>query len=288
MTTLAGAEPVQVSALNTEFLADVELSPLNRASVTRPDGTEVEYFMLLPPDGKTEGLPMHVDIHGGPHASWPSGRWLSYHQSMAAAGYVVVLPNPRGSTSYGQSFTSGCVGDWGGGDAEDILACCDDLIERGVADGGRMFMSGASYGGFMTSWLVGHTDRFRAATAVAAVVDQTSMALTTEIPEFARFQMGGLPWDRRAEYEERSPLSYLPAVSTPVLVIHWEGDIRVPVGQGDELYAGLRLLGKETEFVRYPGGFHIVRTPSQSVDECRRVLAWNERHDRGRKRRARK
>ena len=288
VTTLAGAEPVQVSALNTEFLADVELSPLNRASVTRPDGTEVEYFMLLPPDGKTEGLPMHVDIHGGPHASWPSGRWLSYHQSMAAAGYVVVLPNPRGSTSYGQAFTSGCVGDWGGGDAEDILACCDDLIERGVADAGRMFMSGASYGGFMTSWLVGHTDRFRAATAVAAVVDQTSMALTTEIPEFARFQMGGLPWDRRAEYEERSPLSYLPAVSTPVLVIHWEGDIRVPVGQGDELYAGLRLLGKETEFVRYPGGFHIVRTPSQSVDECRRVLAWNERHDTGRKRRARK
>ena len=149
-------------------------------------------------------------------------------------------------------------------------------------------MSGASYGGFMTSWLVGHSDRFRAATAVAAVVDQTSMALTTEIPEFARFQMGGLPWDRRADYEERSPLSYLPAVSTPVLVIHWEGDIRVPVGQGDELYAGLRLLGKETEFVRYPGGFHIVRTPSQSVDECRRVLAWNERHDTGRKRRARK
>jgi len=140
----------------------------------------------------------------------------------------------------------------------------------------------------MTSWLVGHTDRFRAATAVAAVVDQTSMALTTEIPNFARFQMGGLPWDRRAEYDERSPLSYLPSVTTPVMVIHWEGDIRVPVGQGDELYGGLRLLGKETEFVRYPGGFHIVRTPSQSVDECKRVLAWNERHDAGRKRRARK
>jgi dipeptidyl aminopeptidase/acylaminoacyl peptidase len=287
-TTLAGAEPVPVSGLNTEFLAEVELAPVSRATVTRPDGNDVEYFTILPPGGRAEGLPLHVDIHGGPHASWPSGRWLAYHQSLAAAGYAVVLPNPRGSSSYGQAFTSASVGDWGGADSGDILACCDDLIERGVADGARMFVSGASYGGFMTSWLVGHTDRFRAATAVAAVVDQTSMALTTEIPDFSRFQMGGLPWDKREEYEQRSPLTYLPAVTTPVLVMHWEGDLRVPVGQGEELYTGLRLLGKDTEFVRYPGGFHILRTPSQAVDECRRVLAWNERHDRRRRRRARK
>ena len=105
----------------------------------------------------------------------------------------------------------------------------------------------------MTSWLVGHTDRFRAATAVAAVVDQTSMVLTTEIPEFAVFNMGGLPWSRRHEYETRSPLTYLPNVKTPVLVIHWEGDLRVPIGQGEELYSGLRLLGKKAEMVRYPG-----------------------------------
>ncbi len=287
VSTPAGAEPVQVSGLNTDFLADVELAPVHRATVARPDGSEVEYFTILPPGQAPERLPLHLDIHGGPHASWPSGRWLAYHQSLAAAGYALVLPNPRGSTSYGQAFSSGCVGDWGGGDAEDILACCDDLIERGIADGGRMFVSGASYGGFMTSWLVGHSDRFRAATAVAAVVDQTSMALTTEIADFARYHMGGLPWDRRSEYEQRSPLSYLPAVTTPVLVIHWEGDLRVPVGQGDELYAGLRLLGKETEFVRYPGGFHILRTPSQTVDECRRVLAWNEQHDTGRRRKRR-
>jgi dipeptidyl aminopeptidase/acylaminoacyl peptidase len=282
VSTLGGAEPVQVSGLNTDFLGDVELAPVGRARVARADGSEVEYFTILPPDHAPERLPLHVDIHGGPHASWPSGRWLAFHQSLAAAGYAVVLPNPRGSTSYGQAFTSACVGDWGGGDCEDILACCDDLIERSVADGGRMFVSGASYGGFMTSWLVGHTDRFRAATAVAAVVDQTSMGLTTEIPDFSRFQMGGLPWDRRAEYELRSPVSYLPAVTTPVLIIHWEGDLRVPVGQGEELYTGLRLLGKETEFVRYPGGFHIQRTPSQAVDECKRVLGWNEQHDTGR------
>jgi dipeptidyl aminopeptidase/acylaminoacyl peptidase len=285
-STVAGGESNALSQLNTEFVSEVELARVNRSMVVRPDGTEVEYFTILP-SGGAHGLPMHVDIHGGPHAAWPSGRWLAFHQAIAAAGYVVVLPNPRGSTSYGQKFTSACTGDWGGGDCQDILACCDDLIESGIADGRRMFVSGASYGGFMTGWLVGHTDRFRAGTAVAAVVDQTSMALTTEIPEFAVFNMGGTPWQRRDEYELRSPLSYLPAVKTPVLVIHWEGDLRVPIGQGEELWSGLRLLGKETEFVRYPGGFHIQRTPSQAVDWTKRMLAWNERHDARPRRRTR-
>ena len=265
----------------------MELAGVGRSTIARPDGTEVEYFTLVPPGRAPEQLPLHVDIHGGPHASWPSGRWLAFHQAIAAAGYVVVLPNPRGSTGYGQAFTSACTGDWGGGDCEDILACCDDLIERGVVDGGRMFVSGGSYGGFMTSWLVGRTDRFRAATAVAAVIDQASMTLTTEIPEFSVFNMGGTPWARPDEYDRRSPLSYLPAVRTPVLVIHWEGDLRVPIGQGEELYTGLRLLGKKAELVRYPGGFHIQRTPSQAVDYTRRILDWDEQHDARRKKRTR-
>jgi dipeptidyl aminopeptidase/acylaminoacyl peptidase len=288
VTSTAGAEPAPLTQLNGDLVSEVELAPVSRSIVIRPDGTEVEYFTLLPPRRAAERLPLHVDVHGGPHASWPSGRWLAFHQAMAAAGYAVVLPNPRGSTSYGQAFASACTGDWGGGDYEDILACCDDLIERGIADGERMFVSGGSYGGFMTSWLVGHTDRFRAATAVAAVVDQTSMVLTTEIPEFDVFNMGGLPWSRPHEYETRSSLTYLPNVKTPVLVIHWEGDLRVPIGQGEELYSGLRLLGKTAEMVRYPGGFHIRRTPSQAVDYTRRILAWDVQHDARRKKRARR
>lgn len=278
-STVSGAEPVALTDLNAEFLSEIELAPVGRSTVIRPDGTEVEYFTLLPPGRPARGLPLHLDIHGGPHASWPSGRWLAFHQAFASAGYALVLPNPRGSTSYGQEFTRASTGDWGGGDCQDILACCDDLIERGIADGDRMFLSGASYGGFMTAWIVGHTDRFRAGTASAAVVDQTSMALTTEIHDFDLFHLGGTPWERRAEYELRSPLSYLPAVNTPVLVIHWEGDIRVPISQGEELWSGLRILGKKTELVRYPGGFHILRTPSQAIDWCERMLDWNKQHD---------
>ena len=286
-TTIAGAEPAPVTQLNDDLVAEVELAPVGRTTIARADGTEVEYFTLLAPGRAPQRLPLHVEIHGGPHASWPSGRWLALHQALAAAGYAVMLPNPRGSTSYGQAFASGATGDWGGADCDDILACCDDLIDRGVVDRGRQFVSGGSYGGFMASWLVARTDRFRAATAVAAVIDQRSMALTTEITEFEVFNMGGTPWSRPEEYEERSPLTYLPSVNTPVLVVHWEGDLRVPISQGEELYTGLRLLGKETEFVRYPGGFHIQRTPSQAVDMCERILAWNGEHDHRLNKRAR-
>jgi dipeptidyl aminopeptidase/acylaminoacyl peptidase len=273
-----GVDPIALTELNAKLVAEVELAPVKRATITRPDGTEVEYFTLVGAD-RAGRRPLHLEIHGGPYSFWPSGRWLAHHQAIVAAGYALVLPNPRGSTSYGQEFTAACTGDWGGGDYEDILACCDDLIDRGLADERRMFVSGGSYGGFMTSWIVGHTDRFQAASAMAAVIDMTSMAFTSDVPEFALFSLGGTPWKRPDEYAARSPLHYLPAVKTPVLVIHWEGDLRVPIGQGEELYSGLRVLGKEAQQLRYPGGFHIVRTPSQGVDMTDQILAWNRRHD---------
>lgn len=285
---IGGEQPVQLTHLNDDFLDEVELAPLTRSSITRPDGTEIEYFTMLPPGRARGRLPLQLDIHGGPHAWWPSANRLAQHQTIVAAGYALVLPNPRGSSGYGQQFTAACTGDWGRGDYEDILACCADLIERGVVDAGRMFVTGGSYGGFMTSWIVGHTGRFRAATAVAAVIDQTSMAVTSDIPDFSVFNMGGTLWDRPGEYERLSPLRYAPAINTPVLLIHWEGDLRVPISQAEELYNGLRLLGKEAEFVRYPGGFHTLRTPSQAVDWTRRTLAWNDQHDPRRRRKSRR
>lgn len=285
-TNRAGQQPVAVTSLNADLVAEVKLSPVARHAITRPDGTEVEYFTLVPPGNVRARLPLHLDIHGGPHGAWPSAILTTWHQALAAAGYLVVLPNPRGSCGYGQEFTRACTYDWGGEDYADLLACCDDVIERGLADAGRMFVGGYSYGGFMTSWVVGHTDRFRAATAGAAVIDQRSMALTTDVPDFARFSMGGTPWQRPEEYEERSPLRYLPNVTTPVLVIHMEGDIRVPIGQGEELYTGLRMLGKEAELVRYPGGFHATLAPSQLADVAARMIAWNGQHDPRRRKRA--
>jgi len=267
-----------ISRANDEWSAEIMLGPVERATVTVEDGTPVEYFTIAPPGRSPKPLPVHLDIHGGPHGAWPSGRFLAFHQAVAAAGYLVVLPNPRGSSSYGQAFTEACTGDWGGADAADIGACVDDVIARGLGDQSRLFVGGGSYGGFMTAWLVGHTKRFKAATAMAAVIDQVSMTGTSDIPGFVEFNFGRL-WEHADEYERHSPLTYARDITTPVLILHWEGDLRVPVSQGEELFAALRSLKRPVEFVRYPGGSHVARSPSQNVDWVRRLLDWNERHD---------
>jgi dipeptidyl aminopeptidase/acylaminoacyl peptidase len=277
VAALDGANERQVSHANDTFSAEIELAPIRRAVAVSADGLEVEYFTLRPPGDDGAALPLHLEIHGGPHGMHPSGQQLAYLQTIAAAGYLVLMPNPRGSTSYGQAFTEGCTGAWGDGDFADVMSCVDDVVELGSADPDRLHVSGYSYGGFMTTWAVGHTDRFRAAVVGAPVIDQVSMLGTTDITNFALFNMGGTPWERPEEYAKRSPLTYLPNIKTPVLIQHWESDLRCPMGQSEQLYCGLRLLGKEVELVRYPGGSHISRSPSQALDRVRRLLDWYRR-----------
>ena len=130
----------------------------------------------------------------------------------------------------------------------------------------------------MTSWTVGHTDRFRAAVVGAPVSDLVSMFGEGDIPLFDIYEMGGSPFDNEAAYRERSPVTYLPKVKTPVLLVHWEGDLRCPIGQSEEIFQGLKVLGKKVEFIRYPGGSHGVQTPSQQLDRLRRTIAWYDRH----------
>lgn len=273
--------PRPITAFHEKLLAEVELAPVERESIVRPDGTTVEYFLLRPPRRRRRHLPLHLDVHGGPEGWWPTSSAIGLHQALAAAGYLVVLPNPRGSGGYGEAFVHANFGDWGGEDYEDILACCDDVVARGLGDPDRMHVSGYSYGGFMTAWIVGHTDRFRAAASCAPVIDQVSMLLTTDVPEFARYSMGGGPWQDLGAFRSRSPLTYLPQATTPTMVMHWEGDLRCPIGQGEELWTALRLLGRETELVRYPGGSHDVHSPSQDVDWITRIIEWDRAHDAG-------
>ena len=130
----------------------------------------------------------------------------------------------------------------------------------------------------MSSWVVGHTDRFRAATIGAPVTNLVSMFGEGDIPLFDIYELGGTPYDNREAYEFRSPIRYLKNVKTPVLLLHWEGDLRCPIGQSEEIFAGLKVLGKKAEFVRYPGGSHGNRTPSQAVDQIERIRAWYDRH----------
>jgi dipeptidyl aminopeptidase/acylaminoacyl peptidase len=268
-----------VSDANAALRAAARFVPTRRSRHTAADGRSIDSFVLYPPDGaRGTPAPTVLEIHGGPHGAHPQASMMPLYQSLAAAGYVVVLPNPRGSHGYGQEFAEACVGDWGGADFADLMGALDALVDGGVADPKRLYVAGYSYGGFMTSWTVGHTDRFAAACVSAPVTSMVSMWGTTDIPYFSEFEMGGTPWDEPEAYRAHSPVTYVRDITTPVLLLHWDGDLRCPVGQADELFQGLRRLGREVTLVRYPGGFHVVRTPSQFVDYLRRHLDWFGRH----------
>lgn len=271
-----GRRERRVSDANGELRRDVRFAPARRVSHRSADGVGIESFVLAPAGRGPH--PAVLEIHGGPHGWHPQVVMLPLYQSLVAAGYAVVLPNPRGSHGYGEGFARACVGDWGGADFADLLGALDALTEAGVVDPGQLYVAGYSYGGFMTSWAVGHTGRFRAACVAAPVTDLFSMWGTTDIPNFAAFELGALPWEDPAVYAAHSPITSLPAVRTPVLLLHWEGDLRCPISQAEQMFQGLRKLGREVALVRYPGGFHIQRTPSQMVDFVTRHLDWFGSH----------
>ncbi len=274
-----GSRERNISHANAELLAAAEMGRTKRMTHRAADGVEIESFVLYPP-GYAPGrrYPLVLYIHGGPHGMHPGGFQLRT-QALAAAGHVVLMPNPRGSSGYGETFTGMCVRDWGGMDYEDLMGATDALVRKGIADPDRLFVTGYSYGGFMTTWVVGHTDRFRAAIIGAPVADHISMLGTTDIPRLA-LQEVGTAWDDVQAVWERSPIAHLRNCVTPVLIEHHEGDLRCPIGQSEEIFQALRIMGKEVEFVRYPGGFHIPDffAPSQQVDYLRRQSAWFDAH----------
>ena len=276
-----GRRETNLSHANDGMREQVELAQVKRLSYRGRDGLPLEAFVMYP-EGYQRGrkYPLAINVHGGPHSHHPGARSLVEYHSFAAKGYVVLLPNPRGSVGYGEAFTEACVRDWGGADYEDILRGVDTLIRRGVVDPERVYIGGYSYGGFMASWAVGHTDRFRAAWVGAPVSNQLSMFGTGDIPLFDIYETGGIPQENMETYIERSPVTYLANVNTPVLLLHHEGDLRCPIAQSEEIFHALKAMGKEVEFVRYPGGFHTYNThaPSQVADRIKRQIAWFEAH----------
>ncbi|MEO6196604.1 MAG: S9 family peptidase [Dehalococcoidia bacterium] len=276
-----GRRETNLSHANDDLAGSVALANVRRLSYKAQDGLDIEAFLLYPSDyQRGERRPLAVNVHGGPHSFHPGARSLVEYQALTAKGYVVMLPNPRGSTGYGEAFSEACVRDWGGADFGDIMKGVDILVRRGVADPDRLFIGGYSYGGFMASWAVGHTDRFRAALVGAPVSNQVSAFGTGDIPLFDMHEIGGLPQRKAEEYALRSPITYLENCTTPVLLVHHEGDLRCPIAQSEEIFHALKVLGREVEFVRYPGGFHTYNThaPSQIVDRISRTIRWYDEH----------
>lgn len=246
------------------------------------DGRAIHGVLVLPP-GYRQGTPTRtiVQIHGGPLWAWWSGWLASWHewaQLLASHGYVVLLPNPRGSEGAGVAFAEASVGDWGGSDFQDVLDGLDMLVARRIADPARVGIGGWSFGGYLSAWAVTHGDRFRAAVVGAAVTDLFSMNGTSDISQGYLSPYIGDRFRDSAEYHKRSPVTYADRASAPVLILHGEADPRVPLSQGMQLYDALRAAGKPVEMVKYPREPHWFRERAHQQDVLERVLAFFDRH----------
>lgn len=280
---MATVEPFRSSQVSR--VQNGSVPPVGRTEVISwrsPDGTDVEGLLTYPPD-YAEGtrVPTLVIVHGGPTGVFTQdfiGAAGQYPVAVfAQRGYAVLRPNPRGSGGYGREFRYANYGDWGGGDYQDIMAGVDHLIARGIADPDALGVMGWSYGGFMTSWVITQTDRFRAASVGAGLPNLISFTGTSDVPGFVPDYFGGEFWEGKEVWEAHSPMSHMGGVSTPTLIQHGEEDDRVPVSQAYELYNALDRQGVATQFAVYPRQGHGIREPNLLRDVMQRNLDWFER-----------
>lgn len=230
-----------------------DICPIHTTSI---DGTPIEGWMWLPKTGQSP-YPTMLLIHGGPHLAQGYAFYFDA-LSLTSAGYAVLMINYRGSTGYGDAFSTGINGDWGNLDYHDLLAGVDAAVAHGLADANRLACGGLSAGGYHTCWLVTHTDRFKAAVAENAVTNWVSFYGTADIgPTFAVRQLGGTPYQVPETYHRCSPITYAPACQTPTLLIVGEEDRRCPAEQSEQFYTVLKTIGCPTEMLRLPGCAHV-------------------------------
>ncbi len=243
------------------------------------DGLEIEGILTRPPASVAQPpYKLLVLPHGGPHHRATSGRGFNV-QFFATRGFAVFQPNFRGSTGYGLKFLDADRNDFGGGDMKDILTGIDFLVKQGIADPKRQFVYGVSYGGYMTSWLVGQTQQFRAAVAQNAVTDLNAMWHLSDLQSWTEHDMSGLPWEVPERMRKHSPLTYAHKVKTPTLILHSTNDRRCPVAMGKMFYRALKEAGVETQMVLYPDEGHPIKQLPHREDVLLRVLDWFEKHD---------
>jgi len=277
----AGRNPVErVTGVNDAFLAGFALRAGESVTFTGAAGKTVQAFVVKPTGfdpGKT--YPLLVLIHGGPQGSWNDGwtyRWNA--QVFASAGHVVFMPNPRGSFGWGQEFVDDIRADWGGRAYEDVMKGTDWAEAQPYVAKGRTSAAGASYGGYMVNWILGHTPRYRALVSHDGVFNLASMYGSTEELWFPEWEFEGTPWDNPETYAKWSPHLFAKSFKTPTLVVHGALDYRVPLEQGLALFTSLRRRGVPARLVTFPDENHWVLKPANSVRWYQEVLGWLERH----------
>jgi dipeptidyl aminopeptidase/acylaminoacyl peptidase len=244
------------------------------------DQRKIQGWIVTPPDfDASKKYPMILEIHGGPFASYGSV-YSAEIQAFAAAGYVVLYTNPRGSTSYGEEFGNLIHHDYPNHDYDDLMSGVDAVIKKGYVDDKNLFVTGGSGGGVLTAWIVGKTDRFKAAVVAKPVINWTSFVLYADgVQFFSKYWFGKKPWEDPENYFRRSPLSYVGNVTTPTMLLTGEEDYRTPIAESEQFYAALKLENVEAAMVRIPGASHgIANRPSNLVAKLASILAWFEKY----------
>jgi dipeptidyl aminopeptidase/acylaminoacyl peptidase len=277
----------RLTDINAAWLEGKTLSLPEEHWITRPDGTRVQYWVMKPANAEVgKQYPWVLDIHGGPAAMWGPGEFTMWHefQIFCSFGYGVVYGNPRGSGGYGYAFQRANYKDWGDGPMGDVMATVDDASARySLIDKDRLFVTGGSYAGYLTAWIAGHTDRFKAAAAERGVYDLSTFFGEGNAYQLVPEEFGGFPWqpETRRILDRQSPISYVDKITTPLLIIHGSSDNRTGVVQGQMLFRALKQLNRPVEYIRYPGvGHEITRSgpPQQRMDHMLRIIEFFERY----------
>lgn len=272
----------KLTSLNSSLLDGKVLGTIRKIPVTSSfDQRPIDTWMITPPDfDPSKKYPLILEIHGGPQTAY-GPNFSTDDQLYAAAGYVVLFANPRGSTSYGETFTNLIDKDYPGHDYEDLMSAVDAAIATGSVDPNNLFVTGGSGGGVLTIWITGKNNRFKAAATQKPVVELASFALTTDFAAgFSPTWRKEHPWEDPQGYWKYSPLSVIANVKTPTLVVVGAEDYRTPVNQAEQYYTALQLRGVPTTLIKIPGASHggIAARPSQSAAKASAILAWFERY----------
>ena len=281
---LSGDELREATRFNHEWLDEVIVQEVHELRFNSPQGA-VQGWYLLPVDYKDgETYPLALNIHGGPHAAWGFSTKSMWHewQFHAARGYAVFYCNPHGSGGYGEDFMRKLHAAWGPVAMDDIMAGVDVFLALGIVDEKRMAITGGSYGGYMTAWIISHTDRFSAAVSQRGVYNLSSFYGTSDVPLLISNEFDAEPWENHAVYWDNSPLKYAADIKTPLLLIHSENDFRVPIEQAEQLFAWVRrATNTPIRMLRYPrDGHELSRSgePDHRVSRLTEMINWFDRY----------
>jgi len=282
---VANGQMRQITNMNEKLFSELNLTAPEMFWYKSFDGKQIQTWVQKPPNfDSSKKYPMILNIHGGPHAAY--GYTFDHEfQWMAAKGYVVVYPNPRGSTSYGQEFGNVIQYHYPGDDHKDLMAAVDQVIKLGWVDPDKLGVTGGSGGGVLTNWAIGHTDRFKAAVSQRSIADWRDFWYTADFTLFAPTWFRGAPWQQEADFKERSPITYIDKIKTPLLLIEGEADMRTPSGAGGEqMFRALKFRKVPTAMVQFPGETHELSRsgrPKHRVERLQHIVAWFDKYLQG-------